>query len=426
MKKRPYRTESIKQINIETIAKATEGRRLVVAVDVAKRKMRAALVTEGREVLASVRWEHSEETGEFLGLLKQLSAASIEVVMEPSGTYGHALMHLCHSQWRVFLVSGKKTHDAAELFDGVPSTHDGKCAQIIARLHLDGASRPWAPEPDTRRDLKAATATMDRYNARYLVGMNQLEAELARAWPELPGLLELNNATILDLLAVFPGPADARTRLAELEELMRQSSKGMLSDEKIQAVLTAASSSMGVNLSPGERAALRELAEDTRTARNQMQTAKERLRVLAKQSETARNLTPMTGAVTAAVLAAIVGEVHDYPHVGAYLKAIGINLRESSSGEHAGRLAITKRGSGRARKYLYLLALRMVLKNQIVKAWFERKVQRDGGKKMKAVIAVMRKVAKALWHVGRGATFNAEKLFDMRLLNMPQAEVPNG
>jgi hypothetical protein len=198
MKKRPYRAESVKQINVEAIAKAMEGRKLVVAVDVAKTKMRAALMNEHRENLGTVRWDHPVETGEFIGMLERLSMASIEVVMEPSGTYGHPLMHLCNAQWPVFLVSGKRTHDAAEVFDGVPSAHDGKCAQIIARLHLEGASRRWTPDSTERRDLKAATKTMDRYKSRYLEGVNEIEAELARAWPELTGLLELTGATLLD------------------------------------------------------------------------------------------------------------------------------------------------------------------------------------------------------------------------------------
>jgi len=34
----------------------------------------------------------------------------------------------------VFMVSGKRTHDAKEIFDGVPSLHDAKAAAIIARL----------------------------------------------------------------------------------------------------------------------------------------------------------------------------------------------------------------------------------------------------------------------------------------------------
>ncbi|MGF1614803.1 MAG: hypothetical protein ACFCVA_13085 [Gammaproteobacteria bacterium] len=64
--------------------------------------------------------------------------------MEPSGTYGDALRW----QWvshgmAVFWINPKRVHDSAEVFDGVPSLHDAKAAYQIARLHLDGVSRPW-------------------------------------------------------------------------------------------------------------------------------------------------------------------------------------------------------------------------------------------------------------------------------------------
>jgi hypothetical protein len=58
-------------------------------------------------------------------------------------------------------MSGKRTHDAAEVYDGVPSLHSAKSAAIIAKLHLDGVSTPWGPLSEEKRELKAAIATMD-------------------------------------------------------------------------------------------------------------------------------------------------------------------------------------------------------------------------------------------------------------------------
>ena len=42
----------------------------------------------------------------------------------------------------------------------------------------------------------------------------------------------------------------------------------------------------------------------------------------------------------------------------------------------------------------------------------------DGGKKAKGVIALMRKFAKALFHVARGAVFDSTKLFDISRLQL--------
>ena len=49
--------------------------------------------------------------------------------MEPSGTYGDALRALFVEAgvW-VYRISPKRVHDAAEIYDGVPSLHDAKAA----------------------------------------------------------------------------------------------------------------------------------------------------------------------------------------------------------------------------------------------------------------------------------------------------------
>jgi len=75
-------------------------------------------------------------------------------------------------------------------------------------------------------------------------------------------------------------------------------------------------------------------------------------------------------------------------------------------------LRITKRGSGTARMYLYMAALRLIQHDKIIKAWYSKKISRDGGMKMKAIVAIMRKLAAALWHVGKGVAFDASMLFD--------------
>jgi len=48
----------------------------------------------------------------------------------------------------------------------------------------------------------------------------------------------------------------------------------------------------------------------------------------------------------------------------------------------------------------------------IIKAWYQKKIARDGGVKMKAIVAIMRKMIGSLWHVGKGSRFDASLLFD--------------
>ena len=98
---------------------------------------------------------------------------------------------------------------------------------------------------------------------------------------------------------------------------------------------------------------------------------------------------------------------------------MGLNLKERSSGQHKGRLKITKRGPGRARHYLFLSAMRFVQRDPVIRAWYRKKVERDGRlPRYNALVAVMRKVGMAIWHVARGNPFDSRKLFDCKALGM--------
>jgi transposase len=140
----------------------------------------AGFMIEQHEIHTTVKWQHPMETPLFVKLLNTLSGnTKIEVAMEPSGTYGDMLRdQVLNIDVPVFRVSPKRAHDAAEVYDGVPSQHDPKCAAIIAKLHLDGASEPWPFKSDFERKLKATTRTMTLYQELYRDNTNRLEAEL--------------------------------------------------------------------------------------------------------------------------------------------------------------------------------------------------------------------------------------------------------
>ena len=74
--------------------------------------------------------------------------------------------------------------------------------------------------------------------------------------------------------------------------------------------------------------------------------------------------------------------------------------------------------------FLYFAALRFIQREPIARAWYAKKVKRQGGRlRSKAVVALMRKLAKALWHVARGSEFDPTLLFDASRLRLPTKEV---
>jgi transposase len=90
---------------------------------------------------------------------------------------------------------------------------------------------------------------------------------------------------------------------------------------------------------------------------------------------------------------------------------MGLNLKERSSGKHKGQLKITKRGSGLFRRWLYFAALRASQEVEI-NPWYEAKKKKENGRAGKALVAIMRKLALAMYQVGaRGASYEARLLF---------------
>jgi len=422
MKKRIYRRMPVNDFQPDSISQADLGGKLVFAIDVAKVDMVAAIAAADGHVLQTICWKAPEQNPNVLTILRHFRTAGIpvETVMEPSGTYGDVLRHqLEQDEFPVFMVSGKRTHDAKEIFDGVPSLHDAKAAAIIARLHADGLSSRLRDEGPDRRQLRAALAIMDLHQERYLQLVHRLESWLARHWPELPTLIELTSSSLMALLARIGGPADVAASPDQASKLLLGISHRLLPDDSVAAILASARSSVGVPLVGLERDALMAIADDAYRAHRAFTIAKTQVDKLAATTPAAL-LAPAIGHTTAAAVFAEVGDARSYSCTRAFLKAMGLNLKEKSSGTIQGQLKITKRGPSRVRQYLWLAVFRWIQKDPIANAWYQRKKQRDGGRASRAAVALMRKLAKALYHVGRGATFDSNKLFDVRRLQLSE------
>ena len=83
----------------------------VVALDVAKTKFFAALSSLQGEVVRILRFDHPRQTMAMLRLLLELKhkQLDVQVVLEPTGTYGDAVRYQCHQLgMSVYEVSPKR------------------------------------------------------------------------------------------------------------------------------------------------------------------------------------------------------------------------------------------------------------------------------------------------------------------------------
>ena len=413
MKKRIYKQIPVNAFLPSSIVIGALGGQLVFAIDVAKVDMVAAIATGSGQVLSTISWKAPMQNAKVIEILAGFKALGLNVqtVLESTGTYGDVLRFALETAGiPVFRVSGKRTFDAREVFDGVPSLHDAKSAAILAKLHAEGLSSLWTQDHGDRRQLTAAIAIMDLHQERYLQLVHRLESWLARHWPESTSIFDVTSAALLALLARIGPPADVALQKKASFKLMKGMGHGLIKEDKIEMLLETAEATVGVPCEGLERDALMAIAGEAHRSIRAYKSAKlvvERLSV----NTAANAMAPVVGKTTTAVVFAEAGDPCEFKSAGAFVKAIGLNLREKSSGTIKGRVSITKRGPNRVRQFLWLAANRWVQSDPLAAQWYARKKQRDGGFGSKAIVALMRKLVKALFHVARGATFDSRLLF---------------
>lgn len=412
MKKNAYRAREIKSIDIKAVLEGVRGQRVVVATDVAKSDMFSAVELWDGSLVALIKWQNPSELRQFVGLVVELAkhAQQLECVQEPTGTYGDPLrVGLEAAGMAVYRVSPKHVHDLQETYDGTPSSHDRKAARVIAKVHHDGMSSLWSEETT----LAPRHRSYDWFADELQRLRGRLEARLARHWPEVMELLELDSTTLLELLKHYASPAAVAKNLEESRSLMRSAGRGLLAPDKITAVLQSATATVGVAVSQAEAAELQLLSRELLRVKEELTKSRSELCTAGAAIPCVQHLEPVVGSATATVLYALLGDPAEYDSASAYVKAAGLNLRENSSGKKQGQLTITKRGPSAARRLLYFAAMRLVQRDALFKAWHERKLKRSGARQgKKSIIALTRKLLAALWHVGRGSAFDSSLLFN--------------
>jgi transposase len=414
MKSKSYRSASVKDMKVsELILRLAEGP-VWAGLDVGKGHTMVVIRDAQGTTLRPWKVRQPDEIGVIAERLKELSRhRPLVVAMEPTGTYGDPLRQaLGDVGLAVHRVSPKSTSDYAEVYDGVPSQHDGKDAAVVAELAAIGKSRPWPLAPAAYGEMRHEVQWMDTQQDILQLWLGRLEALLARHWPELTSLLELNSATLLRILAEYGGPR-AVCQDPQAQARLTRWSGALMKREKIEAVLESARSTRGVRMQPADCDFVQRSARAAQAARQEIRQVQNSLEKRAAGDEVVQRVGQAVGMVTACVLFAAVGNPGDYSCGEAYRKALGLNLKERSSGKYRGHLKITKRGPSIARRWLYFSALRMV-QQAAVKPWYERKKSQDQQRGGKGVVAVMRKLSLAVYAVARGATFDAARLFPGR------------
>ncbi len=158
------------------------------------------------------------------GLILRMSTdRKLVVALESSGTYGDALRQdLADAKITVCRVSNKASHDYAEIFDGVPSQHDGKDAAVIAELAGLGKSQPWGYEAsEWDQELTYWVEWMVAHRQALTNWQGRLEGLVSRHWPEATRVLKLSSVTLLRALEHYGDPKSLAADPDAAEQLSR-------------------------------------------------------------------------------------------------------------------------------------------------------------------------------------------------------------
>lgn len=432
-RRRSYKALSVNQLvpdRIVTDAMRLAASRISIGIDVSKHELFVVFRIGENHFSRPVKVLQPSEIGTLVSRLAYIhERVPIQVGLESTGTYGDAIRCALHKAgFEVFRVSGKAVQDYEEIFDGVPSKHDGKDAAMIAELLAFGKATPWPWKPVSDADQRMAHAVdrLDIYSRMEAIWRGRLEALLARHWPEVTAELELKSATLVRLLQHYGGPAGMSDD-NDAAAMLRQWGRGPLKADKIDRIVKSAGASVGVPMSQVDCEWMQEVCGEILRAREVQKSCRRTLKELASNNEIIQRMAVSLGEATACVLWTELGDPRNYPCAAAYVKAAGLNLKVRSSGKQKGQLHISRRGPSRVRKWMYFAALRAV-QQPAVKPWFDAH-KATGGQAgaMKATIGAKRKLLRAVWHTAvTGEAFLWELLFPGRPITDAMRQKRNG
>jgi transposase len=269
MSKKAYRATYVNDVNWDQLARGRKGVGISLGVDVGKFDLWPVCRWGDGRFERPWRVKNPQEIPTLIALVKQMSEGrKLMVAMESSGTYGDALRQaLADSKIEVRRVSGKAAHDYAEVFDGVPSQHDGKDGAVVAELAALGKAMPWAYQPSEawEQELAYWVEWMVAHRQMLTIWQGRLEGLLARHWPEATEVLKLSSMTLLQVLKRYGNPK-ALAADPEAAKLLARWGGAFLAPEKIERLLAGAGSSVGVRVAEWQRRQIQDYAQQALAA----------------------------------------------------------------------------------------------------------------------------------------------------------------
>lgn len=379
---------------------------LYVGIDIAKKEHCMRMI-EGRGGDESKGMFFANRGKGFERMLKRVEewmtrsgSEKVVVGMEPTACYWKPLYrHLADRGYEVKLVSSLHVKRSKEIQDNSPLKSDPKDALIIADLVRSGKYLDTRITPENIEEVKVLLAHYENLGKDRARWLNRLEQYKAEYFPELDEFFkDMGGVTVRALLRAYPFAEDIEAAgVKKVGELLWKTSAGQVSREKSGRLVEAASRTIGRKRGVAAmRKVVLDILDTLEWYDKQIEAVEADLKASVKRVETYRILVsiPGVGWKTAAAIIGVLGDLRQYDNYRQALKKAGLNMYSKSSGNHRGKVRITHYGRGIIRKMLYMGSLSHAARPSM---YFHEKygemVER-GVLKMKALVAIMRKILK--------------------------------
>ena len=340
--------------------------------------------------------------------LRQLGVPPERLVigLEATSRYSENLYQFLQEQgYRLCLLHPRQTHQFANQ-RGLRAKTDRLDATTITRLLVSGEARAgYVPDEliATYRELERLHGQLSEEVARY---KNEIHALVVVQFPEfIQVFADPCGATALALLKRYPSAqafveAGVDALVARLREVAPRRYGRQDAEDLVRLASHSAASG---RVAQARGVSLKILCDQLEHTLVNLAQVDEQLDQLLKRDEGAKRLQsiPEFGPQTTAVLRAELGDVQRFQRVDQAVAYVGLDLQVRQSGKWKGEVKLSKRGSGRVRRVLYLAAMRAARHQDSPFGAYYQRLKARGKKACEALMAVMRKMLIVAYHLLR-------------------------
>jgi transposase len=334
----------------------------VVSFDVSKGESHMrAFESAGRPFGPVRRIPHSREgfgeAAELFGSLRGRTGLAPSAVYEATGVYAAPLLSFLRGLgcpvYRISPLESAKMRKA----EIRPTKNDSLDTGTIAKVFYSREIRRMPEEDGLRLSLREMVGELQYRTAAAVAGKNRYRRLLDECWPLFDGVIEYDSDASLRIVARFGHPSRIRTAAGVLKATGRKSrtASGTALAERVLAYARGCVSGCAPDsYAAAETAAM--ASEVLGTAAGLRDLAGRMEALASALPEYALLMTiPQVGALTAAEIAAEIGDVGRFASGSALVAYCGLDPAVLQSGRQTGEhLGITKKGNARLRTVLYL------------------------------------------------------------------------